>query len=276
MAKLTGYSLPAQFANRFDHAYVASDTKKWGCFGRDAGGAFVISGDGDESCADCLSQPNSTAGIVYFVTGVCHQAANRILWPSGVVVAAVRGYGWSSFMFNTYGKGTWPQLRHCGNLMSSLGTPPPSQRGSSVPLKGFRLFKRIADILTSVHESEAADPNPQDEFYALAEVQLGSDYDPRKLEAVAAVQQTLQARQRALAVQLQKREMLPERYFDLMTELQHDAAVKAESILGRVDFERLFGVSATAAPSLADREIFLAQHASTAAAQSPNIRRTAS
>ncbi len=94
----------------------------------------------------------------------------------------------------------------------------------------------------------------------MAEMQLGSDYDRHKIEAVALVQTRLQAHQIELAGQFQRQEMSPERYFDLVTGLQQEAAKQTEAILGRVDFEKLFGVSVADASKLADREIFLAQY----------------
>jgi hypothetical protein len=109
MATLGGYSIPAfsasslprsQQAARLDHTYVASDDRygPWGCFGRDSGGRPVASGQGSSACADCLSKPIDPlaappvyGGLRYGITGVCHQAANRILRPAGVTVAGVQG-----------------------------------------------------------------------------------------------------------------------------------------------------------------------------------------
>ena len=55
--------------------------------------------------ADCISKPWSTAKLVYGITGVCHQTANRILWPAGVTVRQARGYWASWLLYGTYGKG---------------------------------------------------------------------------------------------------------------------------------------------------------------------------
>src|SRR5947208_2378474 len=115
----------------WDHTYVESTCGlKWGCFGRDGGGNLLASGTGSSIIADCLSQPNSEAGISYRKTGVCHQAANRILHPAGVTVANCRGYAVSVFRYNTYGKGAWPQLSNCYNITATI---PPLASGRSMP-----------------------------------------------------------------------------------------------------------------------------------------------
>lgn len=123
---LTGYALPTAMPPGADHTYVRSNKgHNWGCFGRDAGGEAICAGDGKADQAQCLSEPTSTAGIVYGVTGVCHQAANRIMLPANTVVARARGYRFSALLYGTYGRvrGTlqfscpksfrWPELDRC-------------------------------------------------------------------------------------------------------------------------------------------------------------------
>ena len=127
---------PALSGGRLDHTYVTSDDAfgPWGCFGRSAGGHSVSSAQGSSACADCLSKPSNLlatpplyAGLRYGVTGVCHQAANRILRPAGITVAGVLGYGASVFLYGPYGRGGWPEWRQCVNLTS--GTTGSSSQG---------------------------------------------------------------------------------------------------------------------------------------------------
>ena len=97
MATLKGNSIPAlsssslprqQPGGRLDHTYVTSEDNygPWGCFGRSLEGTQFPLAQGNSACADCLSKPSNLlatpplyAGLRYGVTGVCHQAANRIL-----------------------------------------------------------------------------------------------------------------------------------------------------------------------------------------------------
>lgn len=90
-----------------DHTYVRSDDGyKWGCFGRDSGGSQVCAGTAGSKKADCLSKPRTSvyyAGLLYAVHGVCHQAANRILYRTGRTVSAANGYWASWAVYGTYG-----------------------------------------------------------------------------------------------------------------------------------------------------------------------------
>ena len=54
-------------------------------------------------------------GIVYGVNGICHQIANRILYPSTKIVSHARGYWLSVSIFGTYGTNVAPS----GWLLSS-------------------------------------------------------------------------------------------------------------------------------------------------------------
>lgn len=101
---LTGYGLKMQ-GLPFEHTYVESTNGHvWPCWGRSAGGYPICAGIGNTDHADCLSLPNSQAGIIYGVTGVCHQTANRILYPSGQIVSSASGYRGSLFVWGTYGR----------------------------------------------------------------------------------------------------------------------------------------------------------------------------
>src|SRR5690242_9862533 len=121
-ARLSGWAIPLHSrgsssspAPYGEHTYVTSDCglPPWGCWGRSAGGYPLGSAIGDSAIADCLSQPNSEAGIRYGVTGVCHQTANRILRPANITVRGCQGYAFSVFMFGVHGVPPWPELSSC-------------------------------------------------------------------------------------------------------------------------------------------------------------------
>ncbi len=75
--------------------------------------------------ADCLAQPDTEAGIMYGATGVCHQIANRILYPANVWVNRASGVHYSIWKWGAYGKDPitfqryspasfpWPELSNC-------------------------------------------------------------------------------------------------------------------------------------------------------------------
>jgi hypothetical protein len=122
MTSLRGHAIPIVLPlgrKRPDHTYVTSDDGyAWGCWGRSAGGRTICDGPGSSSFADCLSQTNSRAGIVYGFTGVCHQTANRILFPAGRIVVGARYFYNSMAVYGVFGRGSWPQLNTCASVVS--------------------------------------------------------------------------------------------------------------------------------------------------------------
>ena len=90
-----------------DHTYVKCGTGKvaWGCFGGKSGGSTLRDGTGSTRRANSIAGSHETANInCYLLTGVCHQAANRILFPAGITVRGARGYGISQALYGTYGR----------------------------------------------------------------------------------------------------------------------------------------------------------------------------
>jgi hypothetical protein len=108
MGQLVALKYPTVlFAKAADHTYVqcGSGGKKWSCWGGNTGGMAFNQGTGSTARADKIATPSGKAGITcYLVNGVCHQAANRILIPAGILVNGARGYTLSSLIFGTYGK----------------------------------------------------------------------------------------------------------------------------------------------------------------------------
>jgi hypothetical protein len=99
------------FANLADHTYIKSGTgrKAWGCWGGKSSGTELRRGTGSTKQADAIAEPDERAGIkCYLINGVCHQAANRILFPAGMTVRGARGYDVSEALFGTYGRPRGP------------------------------------------------------------------------------------------------------------------------------------------------------------------------
>jgi hypothetical protein len=128
---LRAYGLPMSVTgNRTEHTYVeSSNGHKWPCHGRSSGGRLICTGTGNTAEADCLAQPGGSAGILYAITGMCHQTANRILSPSGQTVFGALGYNnrGTLFAYGAYGlnlrtfppqhyhprRNPWPELHTC-------------------------------------------------------------------------------------------------------------------------------------------------------------------
>jgi hypothetical protein len=262
--------MPAQAAPRWDHVYAGSDGGKlWCCFGRDTGGSQICSGSGDSSVAECLSHPiyhasptattipgvSQYAGIVYATTGVCHQAANRILHPAGILVEAARGYGISHFLYGAYGRGAWPQLASCGSL--NVGGGPSSLPGAMKLMpndsKAAQLFRKINDIYAQFRARPSAETDAafsEQEFRALVDLNLGEGYDPEKVSRVAQLQRELRDSQAHLAAELDRKAISADEYVERLAALLSDTAHACEEVLGSTDFESLFGVPADSAEDL--------------------------
>lgn len=108
MGTLIGKAYPTQMAfGLADHTYVECSTGKvrWSCWGGKTGGHEIVRGVGSTNQANAIAGTNERGGITcYAINGVCHQAANRILWPARVLVSAARGYWVSSSLYGTYGR----------------------------------------------------------------------------------------------------------------------------------------------------------------------------
>jgi hypothetical protein len=90
-----------------DHTYVEcqSGARGWSCFGGKRGGVALRSRNGSTRQADAIATSDEHSGLkCYLINGVCHQAANRILFAAGITVEGARGYGVSQAMFGVYGR----------------------------------------------------------------------------------------------------------------------------------------------------------------------------
>lgn len=111
----TAYYYPIDYKpftdiKNLDHTYVQSGNLFYKCHGECSGGKMLRSGFGDPyaslNIADGTTNGNENDGnahIIYMLSGVCHQIANRILAPARITVEGVEGYGLSTAFFGTYG-----------------------------------------------------------------------------------------------------------------------------------------------------------------------------
>jgi hypothetical protein len=101
-----------QFSKLADHTYVECGTggQGWSCWGGKTGGKEYRRASGSTERSNKIADTNERARIqCYAVNGVCHQAANRILLPSGITARGARGYSVSEAIYGVYGRvGFWP------------------------------------------------------------------------------------------------------------------------------------------------------------------------
>jgi hypothetical protein len=239
-ATLQGWSVAIP-ATAWEHTYVTSSCGlKWGCYGRDSGGAVLSGATGSSIIADCLSQPNSQAGIIYPITGVCHQTANRILHPAGITVAGCRGYNLSAFAFGTYGLGNWPELPTC----YSPGTIP-ANVGSGHRPQGRNVLSKIDVYSSAVSTARGTASAEEDtrlaELSALLEMALGHPVDQPTLSALHEIQTELRRAQSELVVRFDSGELTPDRYLKLLNDTLRSTMERSRSLLGDERFQAIFG-----------------------------------
>ena len=262
-ATLQGWAMPALGMPWWDHTYVESSCGlRWGCFGRDSGGsAGLSSGIGSSTIAHCLSEPNSTAGLRNRRTGVCHQAANRILHPAGVTVFGCRGYGASTFRYNVYGKdnNNWAQkLALCYNPIATMpsqaagGPPMPQSRNV---LERIRVYNR--KVTAAYTQGETMESTRMAELSALAEMALGEPLDRETLAALFAIQSDLQRAESGLEAKFDAGEMTPDQYLQ-RTDAEFLVAMKrSQELLGHERFRVIFGDEALRPEGMTDRDAFM-------------------
>lgn len=268
-ATLRGRAMPAQNAPLWDHTYVSSSCGlRWGCFGRSQGGREICRGQGDSSIADCLSRPNSTTGLHYGITGVCHQAANWILGPAGILVKAARGYAISVFSYGTYGKNRQhPSLSPCyaptGSIDQRLdfgttgadGTYLASRIDPNDWFGGARPASSETDAVIDIHH-----PARIAELQALIDDAPGVRLDPAIFEQLLMIRGRLWDEQERLSRLLEERTIDPDEFLTRMGRANQAAMVRSRQVLGS-DFHRIFGDTGDDPEGLIDRDVFLDHHA---------------
>lgn len=152
-ATIEAWAVPVQQIPMFDHTYVTSSCGySWGCFGAASGGTVAVpGGTGNSNIAECLSNPRQVASSIsgstsgpthdiyadlnYRIEGLCHQATNRVMEPTGRTlggpgaVKRVGGYKLSLPRYGIYGRGLWARKNFCytgqtlltGSLVSVTG-----------------------------------------------------------------------------------------------------------------------------------------------------------
>jgi len=263
-ATLEGWAVAAANTPRWDHTYVTSSCGyAWGCWGRFSGGISLGSGTGSSFVAECLSQPNSEAGIRYLRTGVCHQTANRILHPAApLTVSNARGYPVSVALFGVYGLGAWPAKTTCYASTQSTQIGGTTVAGSGTPKvsRGSGMLRKQAYDQAVYQPSDDADDGEAvrlRELYALVQLGLGRDLSPAVFRAVAERQAYMRRQQEELVKLLDAHRLEAAAYADRLRGVLESWADDTRGLIGSDDFRAIFGDSDP--PGLVDKDVFLAR-----------------
>ena len=264
------------FLNAADHTYVecGNGGKAWGCWGGNTGGTAFNSGTGSTKRADCIAKPNERAGITcYLVNGVCHQAANRILLPAGILVSAARGYSVSSAIFGTYGRvGFWlcsAPFDQCpgvtGDLPACLATKSPTPKSGKALAPTLPLLegedKHIRSIKQAYNKFDHLGATPlgamkfhADLFDREVKFRLGEDLG-KVAKELRLAKETVELNHRHMVEAFAHKKMLPAEFikaFNNMTlKFQDDVA----SALNKTQYKKLLDLKRDEKVILADPDI---------------------
>jgi hypothetical protein len=241
MTKLYGWA--SYMAPFLDHAYVTSSKgHAWPCWGGAEDGREICSGPGDAGVADCISEPDSEAGIEYGLTGACHQTANRILWPAGVTVSKAGGHALSALLWGVYGTPTQAAEREWRERIARCSGSP-AVNAASNPASG-KEEKEYMEKLIGLH-LQTVERGPLEILAQETELLIGYRLPGAGrilIEKVKSVQKELLVRKEALDQVLLSRSVGGGQYALEVNSLIHKALEQCLRFLKPDQFERLFGL----------------------------------
>jgi len=259
MSTLNGYARPVGSSGSSsgvpgaDHTYVTSDNPHfvWSCFGEPSGGTLICQGFGDSSIANCLSRPNSEAGIKYGITGVCHQAANRILYPGEVVVSFAQGYWASFYLYGTYGDitaesfGEWRRRKEdCGARHVASPASKIESNSRNTPEKIYN--QRIIDLY---YKKEYISTNPdhllKKELEYMLEFRLGGELDLQIINLVKKQRADLLKEKENKVNELYNGDISTEKYVKEINDIVGDTLISLQEKLGKNIYEKIFELSSS-------------------------------
>jgi len=285
VASLYGWAIKISWLGA-DHTYVtSSDGGVWPCWGRSSGGRKIAAGTGSSRQANCISQTSSHAGIIYGVTGVCHQTSNRILYPSRKLVSRARGYWASLILYGTYGtNGLAPLLEwearkaRCAKVAGTLGakkkplTPKlaaMSARPAAAEEVGLQSYvEKVVGMyeqqtrsitLAAVPKAERIDLLAR-ELELMADFRLGAERDSKKIRSLQRLQADLLKEKDDLDQGLIGKDLTAEDYARKVNRLVSDLLKRGAAELGKESYTRLFGVAPDVVFQLVDPRILARHH----------------
>jgi len=132
----------------------------------------------------------------------------------------------------------------------------------SSPNKTAQLSKRLEEVYAT--HPEALNPTEQEdleiskrEMLALFGAQLGDEYDRKKVSQVVDLHQRLQEARLYLGRELEGGRISRENFLRFFNDLMALTFERCQEILGKKDFERLFGGSVDQVRNVIEPSIFL-------------------
>lgn len=241
-----------------DHSYVtSSDDYIWPCWGRSSGGELICSGEGSSLQADCISQPDSQAGIIYGITGVCHQTANRILWPAGLIVSKADKYWVTVLLYGTYGTKSATSLKEweerkekCAQVSGDKGESTQNLRprgGTMQDTKERQYLQKLNSLHQKALESgelprlEDAASIPEMELELTLDYRLGSRIKVSQRQSIRRLQAELLQEKNKLDEAFLEGSLPGDQYSFMVNRLVSKTLGQCQDLLGSDKLRRLFG-----------------------------------
>jgi len=284
MAQLNGFAIVISWLGA-DHTYVtSSDGYVWPCWGRSSGGRMISSGNGSSAQANCLSQTDSHAGIIYGVTGVCHQTANRILWPSRTTVSSSSGYWASTLLYGVYGTMGVPQLlewearkERCSSVSGDrqiAAALPASIRAATEkavapqPAAEREFLDKIdtlyAPYVKTMTIAKLTEMKPVDflakELDLIADYKLGADKNPEQISSLQHIQSDALKEKANLAMALNNRTINGEEYASKVNDLFGTMLNQFSKTIDRETYVKLLDIKPGVTFSIVDPKIMAKMH----------------
>lgn len=247
MAMLYGWSLDS--FHGIDHTYVtSSEGHVWNCWGRSTGGQQICSGVADAGQADCLSQKNSHAGLLYGITGVCHQTANRILYPARCIVSAADNYWLTALLYGTYGLSVVrfkSRLAHCLDGEEYYTPRSKELSGEAAYLQKINLL--YANALAKQRQPGLSKDRLvfrllQNELKITAAYRLGSEARAGTTGVLLKFQSDLLTEKNFYDRALMARRLDPVMYAEKMNEIINNTYKDIKKSLGESRCQKMFGI----------------------------------
>lgn len=248
LPNLEAYAIPLTFPNKWDHTYVLCPSMQftWPCWGRYEGGHLIGSAPGRCITANCIAGTDGHAGIKYGITGVCHQTANRILYPAGITVQNAGGYVISMTLYGTYGTDAQDFIGRIlpgcmiQNPMDSLVTLEDN------PEKNFiqnivDLYSQPATILKNTKTDSITFLGK--EFELMMSYRLGDKPDNDKIKSVLKRQADILKEKEKIVEDFNSMNLNTENFVKELNELCKDGLMNYLEILGKEDHQKLFNLS---------------------------------
>jgi len=207
MARIFGWAVRGR-GDEVDHTYVTCDNgRKWECFGQCEGGMLICEGTVSPKAVEGIASQAHAGGIEYAVTGISHQAANRLLWGSKGMVSEARGFWACAMLFGVYGSDALDWLRSAGRSLQQSESP---QGPSRAILKNA---PHMRALVTSIQErymrairvdgAQDAEGLLGDEFSLMIEGKLGQSYSRQRAAHLLSRHRQLMREKRSLDAKLE-------------------------------------------------------------------------